>query len=93
MVAMRQPLLQDFEPVPTRPNARSFSADSVGVGAGGPVGELLADLDSRLTEDEYAYWLLPPEPRSALEKMVHCLSLGAGVIALTGGASLLWLIL
>lgn len=49
--------------------------------------------DPRLTAEEYAAWLLPPRPRDATEKVVHALSLAAGVIAVTGGLGALWWIL
>ncbi|MET0271030.1 MAG: hypothetical protein ABW173_11450 [Sphingomonas sp.] len=52
-----------------------------------------ADGDSRLTAEEYAAWLLPPQPREGIERVVHALSLGAGVIAVTGGVGALWWIL
>lgn len=56
-------------------------------------GGMQAELGARLTAAEYERWLLPPEPRDAVERVVHALSLGAGVLALTSGAALLWLVL
>lgn len=52
-----------------------------------------AERDARLTEEEYAAWLLPPQPRGGIEKAVQALSLAAGVIALTGGFAALWWII
>lgn len=76
-------------------NARarpSEAAHGRGPGAGGPVGAMQAELNARLTAAEYERWLLPPEPRSEMERFVHLLSLGAGVLALTAGAGLVWLL-
>ncbi len=59
----------------------------------GPAETLNPTADSRLSAEEYAAWLLPPQPRDAMEKIVHALSLGAGVVALTAGAGAVWWIL
>ncbi len=64
-----------------------------GAGAGGPVAAMHDAPNARLSAAEYERWLLPPEPRDAMERTVHALSLSAGVLALTGGAALMWLVL
>jgi hypothetical protein len=93
MVALRETSTADTRRVPVPPAVPRSGGEPLGAGAGGPVGEMLADLDARLSADEYAHWLLPPEERSATERLVHWLSLGSGVIALTAGAGLVWFIL
>lgn len=59
----------------------------------GPVGHVYPGADSQLSAEEYAAWLLPPQPRDAIEKIVHILSLGAGVVALTAGLGAVWWII
>lgn len=98
MVALRNSAPGPAGPSPATPEVVPATAAAdrdapAGVGAGGPVGDMLADLDARLSGDDYARWLLPPEPRSPVESAVHALSLGAGVIAVTAGAVLMWSVL
>lgn len=70
-----------------------IAGEDARVASAGPVGALHAEIEARLTAAEYERWLLPPEPREGMEKVIHWLSLGAGVIALSGGMGLLWMIL
>ncbi len=73
--------------------SKKRTEDEHGFVAGGPVGAMHAELSARLNSAEYEAWLLPPEPESRLERTIRWLSMGAGVVALTGGAAVAWFIL
>ena len=51
-----------------------------------------ATASARLSQAEYEGWLLPPEPRDGIERVVHALSLTAGIFALTAFSLGLWLV-
>lgn len=57
---------------------------------GGPARRLQSDSSARLSHADYEKWLLPPVPRDGIERVVHALSLAAGVLAVTGVSAALW---
>ncbi len=63
-----------------------------GFAAGGPVGAMHAELNARLNAAEYERWLLPPQQRDGMERVVHALSLASGAVAMASGMALLWFI-